>query len=174
MKTLIYLFLALAVVGSLAMLSIDVAALLGFTFGSGLLIHFLVPGLFVVWIPTIFVMNALTKDFKQKEIWRAALRGCPPWMRRTLWIIFGYACVGFFALPFLYGGGMDSAANKSRSMSAVLLSFYMISAAVFYSATRLKRFDDSRHCLNGHHMSPLAKFCEECGAPAASSLHSQE
>lgn len=64
---------------------------------------------------------------------------------------------------------MDSAANKARSMSATLLIFYMIPLAVMYSATHVQRFDESRRCLNGHRVSPLAKFCEECGAPVAQS-----
>jgi hypothetical protein len=169
MKSLSYPLLALSGIGSLAILSIHVAALLGFTFGFDLFVRFLVPGLFVVWLPSIFVMNTLTKEFKQKEIWRAALRGCPPWMRRTLWIVLGYAWVGFFTLPFFYGGG-NSPLNKARSMLAVLMVFYMMSFAVFYSATHAKRFDGGRYCLNGHRISPLAKFCEECGAPAAPSL----
>ncbi len=62
------------------------------------------------------------------------------------------------------GGGMDSATNKVRSMSAVLLIFYLIPLAVMYSATHFERFDESRQCLNGHRVSPLAKFREECGA----------
>ena len=87
-----------------------------------------------------------------------------------MWVICGYAWVGFFALPFLYGGGMDSTANKARSMSATLLIFYLIPSSVVYSATRVQRFDESRRCLNGHHVSPLAKFCEEWGAPIAPSI----
>lgn len=43
--------------------------------------------------------------------------------------------------------------------------FYPIPLAVMYSATRVERFDESRRCLNGHRVSPLAKSCEECGAP---------
>jgi len=159
-----------AAVGFMAMLAVHVASLFGTTYAFEHLLKFLAPGVFVVFLPTIFVMNRLTRDFKQKDIWRAALRGCPQWMRRALWVICGYAWVGFFALPFLYGGGMDSTANKARSMSATLLIFYLIPSSVLYSATRVQRFDESRRCLNGHHVSPLAKFCEECGAPIAPSI----
>ena len=85
----------------------------------------------------------------------------------AVYVIFGYAWVGFFALPFLYGGGMQSPANSDRVMSAALLIFYLIPVAVLYSATRVERLDEGRRCLNGHHIPPSAKFCEECGAPAA-------
>jgi hypothetical protein len=90
-------------------------------------------------------------------------------MYRTVWGIFLYSWAGFFVLPLLYGGGMDSAANKARGMSGVLLIVYLIPLAVMCSAVHVKRFDESRRCLNGHRVSPLAKFCEECGAPVATS-----
>jgi hypothetical protein len=169
MAALIYPFLALAALGSVAMLVVHVASLFGVTYPFEHFLKFLGPGVFVVSLPTIFVMNRLTRDFKQKDIWRAALRGCPQWTRRAVWVISGYTWVGFFALPFLYGGGMDSPGNKARSMSAGLLTFYLIPVSVLYSATQVQRFDESRRCLNGHSIPPLAKFCEECGAPVAPS-----
>jgi hypothetical protein len=169
MTVLIYPFLALAVVGFVAVLAVHVGSLFGATYAFEHFLKFLGPGVFVVFVPMIFVMNQLSRDFKQKDVWRAALRGCPRWMRRAVWAIIGYAWAGFFALPFLYGGGMDSTANKARSMSATLLMFYLIPASVLYSATRVRAFDESRRCLNGHHVSPFAKFCEECGAPIAPS-----
>lgn len=166
MVILIYPFLVLAVVGFMAVAVIHVASLLGATYLFDHFLKFLGPAIFVVFLPTIFVMNRITRDFKQKDLWRAALRGCPQWMRRAVWVVVGYAWLGFFVLPLLYGGGMGSEANKSRSMSGGLMIFYLIPAAVLYSATQVDRFDASRKCLNGHHLSPLAKFCEECGAPA--------
>ena len=169
MAVLIYPFLALAAVGSVATLVVHVAALFEVTYPFEHFLKLLGPGIFVVFLPTIFVMNRLTREFKQKDSWRAALRGCPQWMRRAVWVIFGYAWVGFFALPFLYGGGMNSIGNNARSISAVLLVFYLIPVSVLYSATQVNRFDESRRCLNGHRAPPSAKFCEECGAPVAPS-----
>src|SRR6266581_5144804 len=32
-------------------------------------------GIFVVWLPTVLLLNTLTRDFKQKDLWKAALRG---------------------------------------------------------------------------------------------------
>ena len=46
-------------------------------------------------------------------------------------------------------------------------TFYAISFCVMYSLLHVKEYDASRRCMNGHVISPLAKFCEECGAPAA-------
>jgi hypothetical protein len=167
MVALVYPFLVLSAVGFAAALAVHVASLFGVTapFAHGL--RYLGPCVFVLAVPMILVMNRLTQDFKQKDTWRAALRGCPQWMRRVVWVMSGYAWVGFFALPFLYGGGMDSEANKARSMSGILLMFYLLPVAILYSATQIARSDESRRCLNGHRVSSLAKFCEECGAPLA-------
>ena len=167
MAAVSYPLLALAAVGFIATLTVHVASLFGVVYPFEPSTKFLIPGMFVVFVPAIFVMNRLIKDFKQKDVWRAALRGCPQWMRRAVWAVFGYAWVGFFALPLLYGGGMDSAANRARVGSATIMVFYLVPCAVLYSATHVQHFDQSRRCLNGHGVSPLAKFCEECGAPVA-------
>jgi hypothetical protein len=167
MNILIYPFLALSAVGFAALLVIHVASLIGVAYPFERFLGILGPGLFVVFLTMIFVMNRLTRDFKQKDIWRAALRGCPTWMRRAVWTISGYSWLGFFVWPLIFGGGMDSATNKARVGSGVLMIFYLISFAVLYSATKAQTLDESRRCLNGHHVSPLAKFCEECGAPVA-------
>lgn len=164
-RALICPFLVLAIIGSIATLVVHVSSLFGILYPFEHFLKTLAPGVIFVFLPTILVMNQLTRDSKQKDIWRAALRGCPQWMQRALWIIFGYAWIGFFALPFLYGGGMDSLGNKARSMSAILLIFYLIPVAVYYSATRVKRFDETGQCLNGHKTPPFAKYCPECGAP---------
>jgi hypothetical protein len=115
---LVYPFLALSAVGFAAALAVHVASLFGVTdpFSYGL--RYLGPGVFVVALPMILLMNRLTRDFEQKDTWRAALRGCPQWMRRVV-------------------------------------------------STQVMRFNESRRCLNGHQVSQLAKFCEECGAPVA-------
>jgi hypothetical protein len=167
MAILIYPFLALSAVGFAALLAIHVASLFGITYPFERFVGFLGPGMFVVFLPTIFVMNRLTRDFKQRDLWRAALRGCPNWMRRAVWAVCGYSWLGFFILPVIFGGGMRSATNTARIGSGALMVFYLIPFAVLYSATRIRRLDESKHCLNGHPVSPLAKFCEECGAPVA-------
>lgn len=164
MPKIAFPFLLLAGIGFTAMLIIHITALFGATYLFEHSLKILVPGLFVVWLPTVLISGRLSRDFKQKDFWRVALRGCPGWMTKAQWALFGYSWVGFFALPFIYGGGIELPANKARSMSAVLLAFYSIAMSVLYSATRVEKLDMSRRCLNGHRVSPAAKYCEECGA----------
>jgi hypothetical protein len=72
-----------------------------------------------------------------------------------------------FRLAPHFWWGMDSPTNKARIWSGALMVFYLIPFFVLYSATKVQTLDESRHCLNGHHVSPLAKCCEECGARCA-------
>jgi hypothetical protein len=169
MTALIYPCLAFAAAGLMAVLAVHVASLLGAAYPFEHLLKFLGFGAFAVMVPTIFVMNGLTREVKQRDIWRAALRGCPQWVRGLVWAILGYAWIGFIALPLLYGGGMHSETNQARSMSAMLLVFYVVPVSVLYSATQVPRFNERRRCSNGHPVSPLAKFCEQCGARLAAS-----
>jgi len=137
---LVYPFLALATLGFATLLVVHLAALFGTTYPFEHWFRFLVPGMFVVWIPTVFVMNRLTQDFKQKDLWRAALRGCPKWMRRSMYIVFGYAWVGFFVFSVIY----RDARSGTVGMSAVLLAFYGIAVAVLYSEKRDEKLDERR------------------------------
>jgi hypothetical protein len=121
-------------------------------------------GMFVVWLPTVILMHRLNADFKQKDLWKAALRGCPAWMRTALWIVGGCAAAGTFLVPTVLGRGLE---NVPQSFALFIVTFYAISFCVMYSVINVEKFDASRRCLNGHTMSPLAKFCEECGAPVA-------
>ena len=73
MSILIYPFLALSAVGFAVLFAVHVASLFGITYPFERFLGILGPGIFVVFMPTIFVMNRLTRDFKQKDIWRAAL-----------------------------------------------------------------------------------------------------
>jgi len=164
MLALNYVLLAVSAVGFIAVAAVHIAALCGFSAPFQQLERIFVPTLFVVCIPTIFFMNRLARDFKQKDVWKAALRGCPKGMRVTLWTIAGYSWLVALS-PMLLHGGSDSQLSAARSVSGVILAFYAIAVGVLYSATRAEKVDIGRRCLNGHRVGPLAKFCEECGAP---------
>ncbi len=165
-RKIAYPLFLLAVTGLLLGLLVHVASLFGAKTLFNLLARYVFLGIFIVFIPAIFAMNRMTREFKQRELWQAALRGCPKWMQKAVWIIFGYSMVGAFVVPFLYGGTPDKGDNNLRSVSAMVLGFYTIAVALWYSVTQVDEFDQSRRCVNGHRMNPLAKFCEECGAPA--------
>jgi hypothetical protein len=120
-------------------------------------------GIFVVWLPTVLLMNTLTRDFKQKDLWKAALRGCPSWMRIGLWVVVG-AVMAITFLPVILG---RNSTPSEGGFTLFPIVFYAVSFCTMYSIIHVDEFDASRRCLNGHAVSPAAKFCEECGAPVA-------
>jgi hypothetical protein len=125
---------------------------------------FLFMGILVVWLPTVILHSRLTRDFKQKDLLKAVLRGCPPWMRKTLWISIGGAIAGTFLAPNVSGRSPEDPAQAFVLLPVI---FYAASYCVLYSAINVERVDSRRRCLKGHALAPLAKFCEECGAPVA-------
>ena len=168
MTILLLPFLALAVVGLVLSLTAHVAALFGQQQPLGDAAWALHIGIFVVWLPAVLVSNRLVKDFKYKDMWKAALRGCPPWMRWLTSAFFVYAIVNFIIFAVLAPGGADSGANAPpivfRGFSGHWMAFYSAAAAVLYSAIVVAKRDPARRCPNGHPVSPSAVFCEVCGA----------
>ena len=168
MRIVVYFFLVLAVAGFLGILMIHIAAFAGVTAPS-IILKVVMAGLFVVWVPAIFASNHLSKEFKQDHLWRATLRGCPKWMQTALWVVWGYGFLGTLLLPLLFGRNVDSYVTSAVGMSGAMMAFYATAVCTLYSATRAEEFDRNRRCPNGHHVSPVARFCEDCGSPVTDS-----
>ena len=162
-KMLAYPVMVLSGIGVLLCLSCYLLGLRGIYPLQARGMPVLFGGIFVVWLPTVILMNRLTQDFKQKDLWKAALRGCPAWMRAALWVVIG--CV--FAVFFLPVLSKRSPGDSPQIFVLFPITFYAVSFCVMYSLINVEKNDSIRRCLNGHAVSPLAKFCEECGAPAA-------
>jgi len=160
-RAIAYPVMVLSALGVVVSTSLFVLSLVGayHAFKGGPPLIFL--GIFVVWVPTVILMNRLTRDFKQKDVWKAALRGCPSWMRIGLWVFTGVV-VAITFLPVIWKGqpGEDG-------FTVFPAIFYAASFCTMYSLIHVDEVDANSCCLNGHPMSPLAKFCEECGSPAA-------
>jgi len=161
-KIVAYPVMMLAALGVILCLTFTLLGVTGLYLLPSSRESFLFAGIFVVWFPTVILMNQLTKDFKQKDLWKAALRGCPPWMKTGMWVLLGCTFV-----LFLFNLWIHSPGNASFVFVLFPITFYSVSFCVMYSLIHVEEFDSSRRCLNGHQISPLAKFCEECGAPAA-------
>lgn len=119
------------------------------------------------------VARNLARDFKQKDLWQALLRGCPKWIKSLTVIFFVYAMVNFaifflttFKQPPRSGSG-EIPPSVVRGFSGHWMAFYSASFAIMYSALKVEEFDRNRRCTSGHIVSPLAQFCEECGQPVA-------
>jgi len=169
----LYPFILLAAVGLALSVLVHVSALLGWPDPFESYVWGLHAGVFVVWPPAILVTQRYTRDFKQAEFWKAALRGCPRWMRTMMYACLGYAIVnfGWFMFSDFSGGAPRATDNDVRAFSGHWMAFYSAALAVMYSASRIDPYDATRKCLQGHTVSPLSNFCEQCGSPVSSASH---
>ena len=172
MTVLLAPFLVLSVIGLVLSLIAHTAALFGLPQPLGSAAWGLHIGIFVVWLPAVIMANRLVGDYKRKDFWKAALRGCPDWMRWLTFAFFGYAVVNFLlfiavAPPRGAGGGANTPPEVFRGFSGHWMAFYSAAAAILYSAIVVSRSDPAGRCPNGHPVSPSASYCEECGAAVA-------
>ena len=148
-----------AMAGLLASLAVHIFAWLSIDVGGAQWI--LHVGVFIVFIPCIFLTQQLTKGVAQSDFWKAALRGCPRGMILGFYGLGAYAFLNFFLFMFT---GNESSAAIARGFSSHWMVFYFGSFAIVYSALHVERLDGSQTCVNGHTAPPLASFCPRCGA----------
>jgi hypothetical protein len=162
-------FIVLAAIGLTLSLVAHGCALLGLPQPLGGAAWGLHIGVFVVWLPAVLVSTRLVRDFKQKDFWKAALRGCPNWMRWITYGFFFYAIINFITFMFAAPGGQrapnaPAPPDVFRGFSGHWMAFYSAAIAIMYSAIVVAQHDTARRCPSGHPVSPSADFCENCGA----------
>jgi hypothetical protein len=167
-KILLAPFIGLSGIGLILSIIVHFIALSGNPIPYGKLVWGLHIGIFIVWLPAIVVSQTLTSDFKRKDWWKAALRGCPAWMKWMTFVFFFYAIFNFvtfvISISLLTNGAKPTEAAELRGASGHWMAFYSAAFAILFSAINAASCDKERKCRNGHVVSPLAKFCDECGA----------
>jgi hypothetical protein len=87
--------------------------------------------------------------------------------------LFVYGMLNFIIfLAFIpkQGGPAMMSPSTVRGFSGHWMIFYSVAMAVLYSGAHVKDRDLRHQCPQGHAVSPLAKFCEECGQAVSSRL----
>jgi hypothetical protein len=160
--------IAIATIGLLLSLIAHLCALLSLPQPLGEATWGLHIGIFVVWLPAVLVLTRLGRDFKQKDLWKAALRGCPKWMRWMTYGFFIYAFINIATFLMVAPLGQQPPGPDPpvvfRGFSGHWMAFYSASIGIMYSAIVVARRDPAPRCPNGHPVSPTAVFCEDCGA----------
>ena len=173
-KPFLFPFLVLSAIGLVLSLIVHASSLLGLPSPLGELSWSLHIGVFVVWIPAIWVSQTLVKGFDQKDFWKATLRGGPKWMKWMTYA-FGYYAMANFAYFFWQTSGNEFPSEGGtpneiyRGFSGHWMAFYSAALAILYSAMNVDLADRRRRCVAGHPAPPLAKFCPECGQPVVES-----
>jgi hypothetical protein len=169
MKPVLKAFAFLAVVGFAVSVVSHLCALFGVAGPLGDQSWVLHVGIFVVWIPAVLAGQSMGRNVPSKDFWKAALRGCPAWMRYTTYFFFGYAIFNFLLFILTAPSGVETAGSVSPSMvrglSGHWMAFYGAAFSILYSKARTNERDHPSRCPNGHPIGPFAKFCEACGSP---------
>ena len=167
MNNLLGPFMYVALAGFIASLIAHIAGYIGIEKPFGFDPWPLHVGIFIVWLPAVLVAQRLSRDFPQKDMWKATLRGCPSWMRKGLYVLFGYAFLSFFLFITLDSKSGNEASNV-RGFSGHWLIFYFAAYAILYSAIQVSENETVRRCKNGHFLEPNDKYCGQCGDYAGS------
>jgi hypothetical protein len=162
----LYPFLLLAAAGFLLSAAAHCMALAGVPIPGGTLIWRLGFGIFIVWIPTVLVASQAARYGNRKDFWKISLSGCPPWMRASLYVVFGYAILNFLLYLWSHPQKQSIAVatpSAIRGFSGHWMLFYGAAFAILYSRIRAPQLYQPRTCPQGHVASPNARFCPECG-----------
>jgi hypothetical protein len=101
-------------------------------------------GLFAVFLPAVAVSPRVQAGEKTDSL-EVALCGCPPWMKRMVYVFFGYAIVHFLAFavsmvlsgPEVRGPGMPPIVV--RGFSGHWMAFYAAALGMLYGALHRDR-----------------------------------
>jgi hypothetical protein len=166
---MLFPFMVLAAAGLAVSLIAHVMAIAGMAFADGRLAMLLYAGIVLVWIPTVLILTRTARNASGRDFWKIALSGCPGWMKRTLYIVFGYAVLNFILFMATSANVRhpigDAPLSVVRGFSAYWLAFYGPAFCVLHSALHAPDSFRQRKCAFGHSVNASARFCPECGSP---------
>jgi hypothetical protein len=168
MKTVLYPFMVLAACGLVLSVAAHCMALAGIPVPGGKLVWSLHIGIFVVWIPTVLTSMQMTRYSNRKDFWKVTFAGCPVWMRRAVYALFGYAILNFIVFTASTGGQPKHLTGPAppsmiRGFSGHWMVFYGMAFAILFSRIYAPQLYNERKCPQGHTASATARFCSECG-----------
>lgn len=128
---------------------------------------FIFAGVFVVWLPTVFTLGKFGAAMQKRGGWKVVLIGAPAWARYVVGAAFVYAIVNF-AFYFIISLGITVGEESFWNIgSSHAMAFYAMAWATALAAANREKLGIEWKCERGHDLTPGARFCEECGAPAA-------
>jgi hypothetical protein len=144
-KPLIALCAVLSFIGLLLSLWVHVGAIFGQKVAPEYSFWMLHMGMFVVFIPAVFVAQKMVGSTRRKDFWRVATQNAPA-MRYVLYFFFAYAFINF-ALFFFQAPSEKRVGESSplewRGFSGHWMLFYCSALAIHTSALSKNRISKS-------------------------------
>ncbi len=132
LKPLMYCCMLVAALGFTLSLAAHIASISGKTIPSVLPVMDLHIGIFVVWLPAVWVVGRMTGSANRKDLWKIALSGCPLWMRRAVYGLFVYTALNFVLFMMRTGTGRDA----GEASPSIVWGFSRALAAVLWDCVR--------------------------------------
>jgi len=130
-------FITIAATGFVLSLVTHLMALAGKVPPGGGLVWGLHIGIFIVWIPTVWITNRKAPGFDRKFDWKTGTAGCPVWMRRVVQAVFVYAIINFILFMLGTAGQPKpvgpAPASVLRGFSGHWMAFYSAAFSALYS-----------------------------------------
>ena len=152
---------------------VHILSFFGIALGGEALFTGLHIGIFPLWIPVVLIAQKMTNGATRKDFWKAALSGCPRWMKYMTYGFFGYAVVNFVIFFVLVGTTHPSKqpgpppADLLHGFSGHWMAFYSAGLAILTTAYRRGLSNLQRRCPFGHEIGWTDGFCPKCGAKVA-------
>lgn len=108
-------------------------------------------GVVPLWLCAVLLINRLAANVPNNELWKAAFRGCPQWLRYLIWGSWGYSFLMFALI----------ATGNTSAHAGFVDVFYASALGIF--VTTASTAPEPTECANGHPIGPFDRFCRECG-----------
>jgi hypothetical protein len=168
-RTLLLPLIVYAAAGLILSLAVHLLSFFGLQPGGTTLFEVLHIGIFPLWLPVVFVASKRSSGARRKDFWKAALAGCPTWMRYMTYGFFAYAILNFvlFLVVAPTGRQLGGAPPSSvwHGFSGHWMAFYSAGLAIVTSAYRGGFATPGAKCPNGHTVGFGDRFCGTCGTP---------
>jgi len=159
--------MAYAAVGLVLSMVVHLLSFMGTQAGGMGLFVALHVGIFPLWLPVVLLANKMSGGARRKDLWKAALSGCPAWMKYMTYGFFIYAFVNFALFlataPTGKPNGGAPPASVWHGFSGHWMAFYSAGLAIVTSAYRRGVANLSPRCVNGHVVAYDDRFCPTCG-----------
>ncbi len=156
-------------------LAVHVLSFFGIAPGGETLFTALHIGIFPLWVPAVLIMRQMSGGgIRRNDFWKAALSGCPPWMRYMTYGFLAYAIINFVIFTFLVPShplpkqsGAELPPQVLHGFSGHWMAFYSAGLAIVTTAYRRGLSNLQRRCPFGHDVGWGDRFCPTCGASIA-------
>ena len=146
MRIILSLFMYLAVLGLFFNLILHISGFLGgiphvYSSQADQVARYLNQVMMIVCVVSILAANRICENYMPKEFWKAALRGCPKWLKYLPSLLLTYAVL--FAA--IHGrSGIPGSPSMVQEGSAFGMAIYAVSLVLLYSVLHVQEVNKVR------------------------------